>query len=142
VQALVAGQWSDRVLPPSEKFYLGGNRLARGFYSGQVTGDNAIAAALELQLDLRPEFSDATFGLVSVPTQFYAFYDWGRTFENNTDPNRRVSSYGGGVRLTINRAVQLDVEAVRRITRRVDAGGPAADPLRNMAYYGRFLTRF
>lgn len=142
VQALVAGQWSDRVLPPSEKFYLGGNRLARGFYSGQVTGDNAIAAALELQLDLRPEFSDVTFGQVSVPTQVYAFYDWGRTFENNTDPNRRVASYGGGVRLTINRAVQLDFEAVRRITRRVDAGGPAADPLRSMAYYGRVLIRF
>jgi hemolysin activation/secretion protein len=142
VQGLFAGQWSDRVLPPSEKFYLGGNRLARGFYSGQVTGDNAIAMALELQIDLRPEISDQTFGLISVPTQFYAFYDWGRTFENNSDPNRRVASYGGGVRLTINRAVQIDFEAVRRITRRVDAGGPAADPLPNMGYYGRVLVRF
>jgi hemolysin activation/secretion protein len=142
VQALLAGQWSDRVLPSSEKYFLGGNRLGRGFYSGQVTGDNVVAAAFELQLDLRGELSDPTFGLISAPTQLYAFYDWGRSFENNTDPNRRLSSFGGGLRMTINRTVQLDVEAVRRITRRVDAGGPAADPLRSMGYYGRLLIRF
>ncbi len=142
VQALLAGQWSDRVLPSSEKYFLGGNRLGRGFYSGQVTGDNVVAAAFELQLDLRGEISDPTFGLISAPTQLYAFYDWGRSFENNTDPNRRLSSFGGGLRVTINRTVQLDVEAVRRITRRVDAGGPAADPLRSMGYYGRLLIRF
>lgn len=142
VQALLAGQWSDRVLPSSEKYFLGGNRLGRGFYSGQVTGDNVVAAAFELQLDLRGEVSDPAFGLISAPTQLYAFYDWGRSFENNTDPNRRLSSFGGGLRMTINRTVQLDVEAVRRITRRVDAGGPAADPLRSMGYYGRLLIRF
>jgi hemolysin activation/secretion protein len=142
VQALIAGQWSGNVLPSSEKFYLGGNRLARGFYSGQVTGDSAIAAAFELQLDIRNELPDLAFGAVNVPTQIYAFYDWGQTFENNTDPDRNVASFGGGVRLTLSRSLQLDFEAVRRVTRRVDAGGPTADPLSAMGYYGRLLIRF
>ncbi len=39
---MVSGQVSDSVLPASEKFFLGGLRYDRGYYSGEVTGDNAV----------------------------------------------------------------------------------------------------
>jgi hemolysin activation/secretion protein len=141
---LVAGQRSQDVLPTSEKFLFGGNRLGRGFYAGQVTGDTAIAASLELQLDLRPApFRLAALGEVSPAAQFYLFRDFGRSFETvPTDPNRTVESWGGGVRLYLTEAVQLDLEAVRRLTRRVDAAGGAVPPLAETAAFFRLLTRF
>lgn len=51
VQGILAGQYTQDVLPSAEKFYLGGLRLNRGFYSGEVTGDRALSAALEAQLN-------------------------------------------------------------------------------------------
>jgi hemolysin activation/secretion protein len=84
-------------------------------------------------------------GLVDVnPTaQFYLFYDYGRTWENlTTDPNRRVESWGAGVRLFLTESTQLDFEGVRRIARRVDAAGAAVEPLGESAAFFRLLTRF
>ncbi|WP_158537054.1 ShlB/FhaC/HecB family hemolysin secretion/activation protein [Humitalea rosea] len=142
LQASVAGQWSDDVLPSSEKFYFGGNRLGRGFYSGQVTGDRAIGASFEAQIDRRFEIPDTPFGPLTIASQLYAFRDFGRAFENNTDPNRRVSSFGLGLRLTLNESYQFELEGVKRVSRRVDAGSEALPPLEEQAVYTRFLARF
>ena len=142
LQASVAGQWSDDVLPSPEKFFLGGNRLGRGFYSGQVTGDRAIGASLEAQIDRRFEIPDTPFGLLTIASQLYAFRDVGRAFENNSDPNRRVSSFGLGLRLTLNELYQFELEGVKRVSRRVDAGSEALPPLEEQAVYTRFLARF
>ncbi|WP_372619256.1 ShlB/FhaC/HecB family hemolysin secretion/activation protein [Falsiroseomonas sp.] len=144
----VAGQVSDDILPLSEKFLFGGNRLGRGFYAGQVTGDSALGATIELQLDVRPPpFQIPGFGtdLVEVQpsAQFYLFRDFGRSWENlETDVNVTLESWGGGVRLFLTENVQLDVEAVRRLTRRVDAGGGSVPPLDETAGFFRLLTRF
>jgi hemolysin activation/secretion protein len=148
VAGLVAGQHSSDVLPLAEKFLFGGNRLGRGFYAGQVTGDTALGASLELLFDVRP----APFlipGLQPEPVevqpaaQFYLFRDFGRTWENlRTDPGRTVESWGGGVRMFLTEAVQLDIEGVRRMTRRVDAAGGNVRPLDETAGYFRLLTRF
>ena len=51
LMGLLAGQWSDNILPPAEEFYLGGSQFTRGYYSGQITGDKALAATAELQLN-------------------------------------------------------------------------------------------
>ena len=98
VFGLVAGQVSNTVLPPAEKFFLGGIRYNRGFYSGEVTGDNAITTSVELQLST--DFPVGAFGFsTDIQTQFYLFHDWGETWENqNVDPNRRLRSVGLGVR--------------------------------------------
>ncbi|MDB5416414.1 MAG: ShlB/FhaC/HecB family hemolysin secretion/activation protein [Rubritepida sp.] len=148
LQATVAGQWTDNVLPSSEKFFLGGTRLGRGFYVGQVSGDRAVAFSAEAQLDVGlPQVSlsplnGSPFTLRSE-AQFYAFYDAGRTYENLvTDPNRRLESWGAGVRMRFNNAIFLDVEGVHRITRQVDAGGAAVRPLPADAAYLRLMTRF
>ncbi len=127
-QVLLAGQWTNDVLPLSEKFYLGGARLGRGFYSGQLTGDRGFGAALELQLSTsfgidRPRLLGG--GQTQLASQFYLFRDEGWTWENRAeDPDRHLSSWGGGVRLVFDEWLQFDIEAVHRITRSRCAGSP------------------
>jgi hypothetical protein len=71
------------------------------------------------------------------------FYDQGRTRENlPSDPNRRLESWGGGIRSNINDTVFLEIEAVRRVTRSVDAAGSAVQPLAATAGYMRLMVRF
>ena len=145
---VVAGQYSSDILPLSEKFVLGGSRLGRGFYAGQVTGDSAIGTSVELQLDVRPQpfaMPGFTGELVDVQpsAQFYLFYDYGRTYENlTTDPNRRIESYGGGVRVFLTDSTQVDVEGVHRLTRNVDGAGSGVSALSETAGFFRLLTRF
>ncbi|MGC2198981.1 MAG: ShlB/FhaC/HecB family hemolysin secretion/activation protein, partial [Stellaceae bacterium] len=80
IKGSVGGQFTNDILPPSEKFFLGGVRYGRGFFYGQVTGDRAIGSTLELQLNT---------GFTQVPllppdyrldTQFYGFWDYGRGY--------------------------------------------------------------
>jgi hemolysin activation/secretion protein len=157
VQALFAGQYSSSILPLAEKFYLGGYRLGRGYYSGQITGDSGWGASFELQLDLPPqEGVDLGLGTIGLgflglgswtpsplrwTNQLYMFRDYGRTFENLAiDPNRRISSWGGGLRLVVNDQVQFDVEGVRRLV--LQPNGAAVAPLSETAVYFRTLVRF
>ncbi len=142
LQATLAGQYSEDVLPSAEKFYLGGLRFNRGFYSGEVTGDRALTAALEAQFNTSfdmPWF-DQRFDL---GTQFYAFYDWGETWQSqSTDQNNRLGSNGLGARLYFPRGVEVDLEGVNRLTRRPLSANAnvAADP--KQAFYWRLVGRF
>ena len=136
------GQLSSSVLPPSEKFFLGGSELTRGFYSGEVTGDNALAWSLELQLNTGLDLT--AFSLpIPVTAQFYAFYDRGETWENQRiDPNARLSSVGLGVRVNVTRYTEFDVEGVIRNTRLPQGTPGIVKPLKADAAYWRLLTRF
>ena len=143
IQGAAAGQYSNDVLPQVEKFFLGGSRLNRGFFAGQVTGDSAFTYGVELQLSTRFELQgDAPWGLSNqVDAQFYIFRDAGRSWENiRTDPNRRLVSYGLGARFTLVDALAVEVEGVRRQTRR--PAGVAEDPLDRDAVFVRGLMRF
>lgn len=139
---LVAGQASRDIIAAAEKFYLGGMRFTRGFYAGEVTGDNALAASAELQLNTVFQFD--LFGAQrEVPTQFYSFYDWGSTWENKkTDANKRLASFGIGTRATLTQNIEVDLEVVQRLTRRVDAIAGAVKPLPERAFYWRIVGRF
>ncbi len=112
LMGLVTGQLSPDILPPVEQFYLGGSRFTRGYYSGQVTGDRALAATAELQLNTG--FNFTRFGLSeNVSTQFYLFYDWGETWQNEQQAlNVHISSTGGGVRMQLTRYAELDLEGL------------------------------
>ncbi len=147
----VLGQATANVLPPAEKFFLGGAEFNRGNYSGEVTGDNALVLSAELQLNTHHDAS--VFGLpVPITAQYYAFYDYGRTWENQRlDANARLSSMGLGVRLTLTRFTEFGLEGVHRNTRLVHSGmaGPTANPtastvapLKADALYWRVVTRF
>jgi len=142
IQGLGYGQWTDDVLPQSEKCYLGGTRIARGFYAGQVTGDQCWAASFELQLDTAFDLPvTLPIGNNRAAAQFYVFRDLSRAFENlPTDPSRRLSSWGGGVRLVLSDTVQFDLEGVHRVTQRPD--GENADRLKDTGVFFRTLVRF
>ncbi|MBX9593390.1 MAG: BamA/TamA family outer membrane protein [Roseomonas sp.] len=137
---IAAAQWTDDWLPPAEKFYLGGNRLGRGFHAGQLSGDRAIAGTAELQLatefDLRWPNGGTRLG-----TQFYLFRDEARAADNGIDiAARHLASWGGGIRLQFDERAQIDVEAVRRLTRTPEGAGVRV--LEADGVYLRLLLRY
>jgi hemolysin activation/secretion protein len=142
LQATVAAQYSPDILPSAEKFYLGGARINRGYYAGEVTGDRAWATAIELQLNTSFAFEALGYPL-EVASTFYSFYDWGETVENQkTDPNRRLHSFGAGTRLRFAPTVSLDLEWAHRVVRRPLGAASGAPALRGDAFYWRLVTRF
>ncbi|MGK7862177.1 BamA/TamA family outer membrane protein [Falsiroseomonas sp. E2-1-a4] len=133
-----AVQWADDALPPAEKFYLGGNRLGRGFFAGQLAGDRAIAGSLELQAatHLTLRWSADPRGV-----QLYLFRDEARATDSGNDAGaRRLASWGGGVRLQLSEQAQIEIEGLRRITRQPEGAGVRA--LDEGAVFTRLLIRF
>ena len=142
LRARVLGQGSGDVLPPAEQFFLGGSEINRGFYSGEVTGDNALAWSFELQFNTGLDLTAFSYP-VPITAQFYAFYDRGETWENQrTDPNTRLSSEGIGARFNITRFTEFDVEGVIRNTRVPVGTQGIVEPLKADAAYWRVLARF
>ncbi len=138
----VLGQATGDVLPPAEKFFLGGPDFNRGYYSGEVTGDNALVLSSELQLNTVHDLP--LFGrTVPVTAQWYGFYDYGQTWENQRlDANAKLSSMGLGVRLAVTRFTEFGLEGVHRNTRYVHSSGPGVSALKADALYWRVVTRF
>jgi hypothetical protein len=56
------------------------------------------------------------------------------------DPDRRLASWGGGVRLTIAENMSLELEGVWRLTRR--PSGAEVDALPQQAAFGRLTVRY
>lgn len=145
IKARVIGQYSDQVLPPSEKFYLGGPEYTRGFYSGEVTGDSAFVWQAELQYNKTYELNlfERTFNLAG---QLYAFYDRGEAWQNQSPqletPYTRLSSVGLGLRLNVTSYTEFNVEGVHRNTRLVEGTPGAVSPMKADAIYWRVITRF
>lgn len=142
IQGLVSGQWTNEILPSAERYFLGGNRLLRGYHVGQVAGDRGYGYALELQLDTAWDVPVTPFpGSGRATSQFYVFQDYGRVTQNlDSDRNVKAVSYGGGIRTLLSETVGIDLEFARRLTRRVD--GENADPIRSDYVYIRTLVRF
>ncbi len=139
---ILAGQFSNDVLPPAEQYFLGGTRFNRGYYAGQVTGDTALVGTLELQLNTPialPKFVPQ----IEASAQFYGFYDYGETWQRQSaDPNHTLNSVGTGVRLFLTQYTEFDVEGVARLTRYPTGSGPDISALKGGAVYWRVLTRF
>jgi hemolysin activation/secretion protein len=139
---VIAGQYSGDVLPSAEKYFLGGNRLARGFYYGQVTGDRALAGTLEIQLNTINEL-ELWGGPTEVSAQFYGFYDAAQTWESlGQDRGRRLRSAGMGLRVIPSPKLEIDLEAVQRLTRFPTGSGAGIAPLPGTAFYWRIVSRF
>ncbi|MGG5820954.1 ShlB/FhaC/HecB family hemolysin secretion/activation protein [Falsiroseomonas sp. HW251] len=141
VFGMVAGQYSGDILPPIEKFYLGGLRMNRGYYAGEVSGDSALSTTVELRLD--DVYSIRAFGAtVDLTAQYYAFWDWGQAWDNGVDAQtRRLSSVGAGVRFIGARNTEIQLEGVSRLVTRPQ-GELTVDPLSTNAFYWRVLQRF
>ena len=143
LMGLVTGQWSDDILPPAEQFYLGGSRFTRGYYSGQVPGDKALAATAELQLNT--SFSVPFLRTDSdMTTQFYIFYEWGETWQNlPADFAVKIASAGGGARMQITREAELDLEALGRFNVYPNGGqNQGISAINGIGLYWRVLGHF
>ncbi len=142
LMGLLTGQWSNDILPPAEQFYLGGARFTRGYYAGQIPGDKALATTVELQLNTGTDLSVFGFS-ADISTQFYLFYDWGQTWQNQaSDAPMHVASAGGGVRLQVTRYTELDFEALGRFNKYPGGSGPNISGLNGIGLYWRLLGRF
>lgn len=135
-----AGQWTNDVLPPIEKYYLGGEQYGRGFFSGEVTGDRVAAGTVELQLNdsIQGEVFSHAF---DIGTQYYGFYDVGQTWPTlQGDLHQKVESAGLGVRANFTPNVSAQVEGVRRFTRRPTATFGSVEPV--YAAFFRIVLRY
>jgi len=136
-----AGQYSTSIIPPEEEFYLGGPHFDRGFYYGQVTGDKALAGSFEPLFD-KP-LPDVSFLPSPLSSEFYAFYDWGETWQNQKlDAGHRLRSTGAGIRLYIGPRWEMDFEGVDRLTTRPSGNAPGVSPLAAAAFYWQLVARF
>jgi hemolysin activation/secretion protein len=138
----LAGQKSGDVLPPEEQYHLGGLQSVRGYYSGEVAGDSAIATTLELQLNTSVHVEP--FGKPrDVGLQFYTYYDWGEGWQNQSlSYSTHVSSVGIGMRSALTQFLEFDMEGVTRLNRQPASSNAAVAPLDAQAFYWRVLVRF
>ena len=135
------GQYSPDTLPAAEKFYLGGPHFGRGFYYGQVTGDSALEATVEPLLDTA--LPSPAFLRLKLAAQFYAFYDWGETWEqSHLEQDHTLRSLGCGVRLYGGERFEIDVEGDERLTRTPNGTPPAASRLKSTAVYWQAVAHF
>ena len=142
LKELLTGQYSGDILPPVEKFFLGGPTFTRGYYAGEISGDSAFAWTSELQLNT--SFEPVVFGhVLPVHAQFYLYYDWGQTWNNTpAEPAQRLSSEGIGVRLGVTRFTEFDFEVVVRNVRTFSGTTTHVKPLSPDAVYWQVLVRF
>jgi hemolysin activation/secretion protein len=136
------GQYTTSILPPSEKFFLGGTRFGRGFYSGQVTGDRAIGTSLELQFNTNLSDLPLLDAAYRLPAQFYGFWDYGHSFNipGSGDVDHTVQSLGLGVRSDVTNWLFLELEGVRRLTTRPQ--GAAVTPEDSYAFFTRLTLHY
>jgi hemolysin activation/secretion protein len=142
LKELLTGQYSGDILPPVEKFFLGGPTFTRGYYAGEISGDSAFAWTSELQFNTA--FAPVVFGhVLPVNAQFYLYYDWGQTWNNTrTEANQHLSSEGIGVRFSVTRFTEFDLEGVVRNVRRFSGTTTEVSPLSPEAVYWQVLLRF
>ncbi len=81
-------QNSGYVLPDSERFKIGGDRLGRGFEVAEIVGDRGIGGKLELRRDLLN--TEGMFGRLST----YGFYDIGAAWKQDR-PGREAAATAG-----------------------------------------------
>jgi hemolysin activation/secretion protein len=83
-------QGTGYVLPYSERFKIGGDRLGRGYEVPEIAGDQGLGAKVELRRDLTS--ASSVFGR----TQVYGFYDFGATWQQDTGNRESAATAGIG----------------------------------------------
>jgi hemolysin activation/secretion protein len=86
-------QSSRHVLPDSERFKIGGDRLGRGFEVAEIAGDSGVGGKLELRRDLRN--TESFIGRLST----YGFYDIGAAWKQDRPGRDSAATAGLGLAL-------------------------------------------
>ncbi|HZK90678.1 MAG TPA: POTRA domain-containing protein [Stellaceae bacterium] len=137
----IGGQFSNDILPTNEKFYLGGTRFGRGFFSGEVTGDRAIGSTIEFQENDKLEhlpFANPDFVL---PAQFYQFYDFGRGYNlAPSDQDFTIQSLGLGVRSDLTDWLFVELEGLHRLI--THPQGPSVAVEAEYAFFTRVTVHY
>jgi hemolysin activation/secretion protein len=84
-------QNSGYVLPDSERFKIGGDRLGRGFEVAEIAGDSGIGGKLELRRDLLN--TESFIGRLSA----YGFYDAGAAWKQDLPGRESAATAGTGL---------------------------------------------
>jgi hemolysin activation/secretion protein len=84
-------QYTGYVLPDSERFKIGGDRLGRGFEVAEIAGDRGIGGKLELRRDLLS--TEGLLGRLSA----YGFYDVGTAWKQDLPGRQSATTAGTGL---------------------------------------------
>jgi hemolysin activation/secretion protein len=123
----VTGQWADVSLLSSEEFAYGGAQFGRGYDSGEMLGDDGLAAKAELR------YAGPSLPLIK-DWQVFGFYDIGRVWTINPLPSERKTdggaSAGVGFRSDITGRVAVSAELAKPLTHAVAARDTGAHAIR------------
>lgn len=125
VRADMYAQHAARVLPSVKRFKVGGGRIGRGFDAAALSGDQGIAAKVEVQRQL-----DAV-----QSTRLYGFYDIGAVWRNDQPGRESASSAGVGVSLGA-RQLSGYLELAKPLTR------ADADGRQDASVFGQLVWKF
>jgi hemolysin activation/secretion protein len=87
----ILAQHSGYVLPYSERFKIGGERLGRGFEVTEIAGDRGAGFKLELRRLFAP-----SAGVLGKPS-LYGFYDLGAAWSQDVSGRASAASAGLGI---------------------------------------------
>lgn len=132
LRVALSGQKSAHKLLASEEFGIGGAAFGSAYDSSEITGEDGIAARLELQTRA---FEN------SAQMKPYAFYDIGKVWDaDNTAANNRIrsiASAGIGARFRLGHHITGEAEAAKPLTRRVETVND-----KDIRIFGRLSARF
>lgn len=115
----VKGQLSANPLLSGDEFGVGGRDYGRGYDPSEITGDDGVAAKVELRWQ-----EPVTMPVFERPYEVYGFYDVGRVWNQAETANslRRnsIASAGMGIRMDITDTIDLDGYVAVPLTREVD----------------------
>lgn len=127
-----SGQKSAHYLLASEEFGIGGARFGSAYDSSEITGEDGLAARVELRTGIMGYTSSV---------RPYIFYDIGKVWDRDSlaaaDRQRSLASTGLGARFSFGAHVSGDIEAALPLTRRVEA-----EEDKNLRLFGRLTARF
>jgi hemolysin activation/secretion protein len=84
-------QYANDVLPDSERFKIGGDRLGRGFEVAEIAGDRGLGAKLELRREVAN--TESFLGRISA----YGFYDFGAAWKQDFPGRESAATAGTGL---------------------------------------------
>lgn len=112
----LSGQKASGSLYSSEEFGYGGQTFGRAYDQSEVSGDDGVAAGIELRYQTLPSWQ----GIGFTP---YGFYDIGRAWNDNLGQKSVIdaSSAGAGVRMNHENGLSGTLQLAFPLTKNVDA---------------------
>jgi hemolysin activation/secretion protein len=122
-------QFTNYVLPDTERFKIGGDRLGRGFEVAEIAGDRGVGAKIELRRDVIN--TESMLGRVSA----YGFYDFGAAWKQDRPGRDSAATAGTGVSIQ-GGSLTGYLEVAAPLT------GPDIEGKRNASVFAELSYRF